>query len=171
MPHCLSAKSSPIPEGSCRRGRPVPWTLIARNLLQRSPILDRRKTGSTGGLLMMMQFKKCSFGKKKIKLCEHEHKQQRKTSRKSRFGPAAPNMSRLWPGCTKSPKTLIRKLWQQSTPYWSKTAKLLSLAWALAIRMLTNGEAVAVQPRVRPTGWPESWLARNTRRRSIAAQI
>ena len=56
--HCLSAKRSPIPEGSCRRGRPVPWTLIARNLLQRSPILDRRKTGSTGGLLMMMQFKK-----------------------------------------------------------------------------------------------------------------
>ena len=61
--HCLSAKSSPIPEGSCRRGRPVPWTSIARNLLQRSPILDRRKTGSTGGLLMMMQFKKCSFEK------------------------------------------------------------------------------------------------------------
>ena len=62
--HCLSAMSSPSPEGSCRRGRPVPWTLIARNLLQRSPILDRRKTGSTGGLLMMMQLKKMWFQRK-----------------------------------------------------------------------------------------------------------
>ena len=122
-------------------------------MLQRSPILDRRKTGSTGGLLMMMQLKKDAV-LRKISCVNISNKEN---FREVPLRPGSTkNKSRLWPGSTKSPKTLIRKLWQQSTPYWSITARFSNLVWALAIRMLTNGEAVAVQQRERPTGWSES---------------
>ena len=58
MYHCLSAKSSLLPESSCRRGGPVPLDLNCSHLDCNGFNAQPAKTGSTGGLLMVMQLEK-----------------------------------------------------------------------------------------------------------------